>query len=129
MDGTQFFCSDSITCARCLRRKKRVAKKEEDAYLEDEYLDSNPDNPITFSHKVVQLAIMHPNMKQVIPLMPEEVCNEDGYLKQDCEMNVAQRLIPRVRQDHPRLGLIFGGDDLFSKQAVISMEDRERVFQ
>jgi len=114
MDGTQFFCSDSVSCDKCLTAKKGSANKEKEdgAYEED-------DVEINFSHKVLQIAIMHPNMKQVIPLMPEEISNKDGGTKQDCEMNAAKRLIPKVRQDHPQLGIIFGGDDLFSRQPII----------
>ena len=37
------------------------------------------------------MKIMHPDMKQVIPLMPEEIRNTDGATKQDCEMNAGKR--------------------------------------
>ena len=62
---------------------------------------------------------MHPKMKQVIPLMPEEIKNTDGETKQDCEMNAAKRLIPKIRKAHPQLGIIMTGDDLFSRQPMI----------
>ncbi len=62
---------------------------------------------------------MHPDMKQVIPLMPEEIRNTDGATKQDCEMNAGKRLIPKLRKAHPQLGIILGGDDLFSRQPII----------
>ena len=59
---------------------------------------------------------MHPDKRQVIPLMPEEIRNTDGNIKQDCEINAAKRLIPEIKKDHPQLGLIIVGDDLFSRQ-------------
>ena len=62
---------------------------------------------------------MHPDQRQVIPLMPEEIVNSDGNIKQDCEINAAKRLIPKIREDHPQLGIIIVGDDLFSKQPFI----------
>lgn len=62
---------------------------------------------------------MHPDMRQVIPLMPEEIRNTDGASKQDCEMNAGKRLIPKLRKAHPQLGIILGGDDLFSRQPII----------
>ncbi len=71
------------------------------------------------SHKALQVAIMHPSMAQVIPLMPEAIQNSDGENKQDCEMNAAKRLIPKIRREHPKLGFIIGVDALFSKQPII----------
>lgn len=114
MDGTQYFSSDSVSCKGCLRTKKKEPK-------EDGCCGKDEDDPeVNFSHKILQIAIMHPSMKQVIPLMPEEISNEDGTTKQDCEMNAAKRLIPKTRKDHPQLGLIFSGDDLFSRQPIIN---------
>jgi len=63
---------------------------------------------------------MHPDRRQVIPLMPEEIRNTDGNVKQDCEINAAKRLIPEIKKDHPRLGMIIVGDDLFSRQPFIA---------
>jgi hypothetical protein len=51
--------------------------------------------------------------------MPEEIRNTDGQTKQDCEVNAARRLLPKLRQAHPRLGIIVGGDDLYSRQPMI----------
>src|SRR3990167_3069022 len=34
-------------------------------------------------------------------------------------MNAGKRLIPKLRQAHPQLGIILGGDDLFSRQPII----------
>jgi hypothetical protein len=81
----------------------------------------------TYSHKALQAAIVHPNMRQVIPLMPEEVRNTDGTEKQDCETKAAKRLIPKIREDHPQLGLIIGGDDLFSNQPFIETVIKEHM--
>jgi hypothetical protein len=114
MDGTQYFCSDSICCDKCLRAAKRESEKEK-----DDGDESEDGALVNFSHKMVQIAIMHPDMRQVIPLMPEEISNTDGTTKQDCEMNAAKRLIPQTRKDHPQLGLVFGGDDLFSRQPIM----------
>ena len=100
IDGTQYFNSNSIHCSSCLR----TTHKKGD---------------VSYSHKVLQAAIMHPDMRQVIPLMPEEIRNTDGTIKQDCEINAAKRLIPAIKKDHPQLGLIIVGDDLFSRGPFI----------
>lgn len=101
IDGTQYFHSEEINCTHCL---KATAK----------------DGRISYTHKVLQAAIMHPDKKQVIPLMPEEIRNTDGNKKQDCEINAGKRLIKAIKKDHPRLGLIITGDDLYSKQPFIT---------
>lgn len=100
MDATEYFSSKKISCSKCLTCE-------------------HSNGCVTCSHKVLQVAIMHPNIPQVIPLMPEEIHNSDGQLKQDCEMNAAKRLVPKLRKEHPKLGIILGGDALFSKQPVI----------
>lgn len=99
-DGTDYFSSKKINCPKCLTCE-------------------HSNESITCSHKTLQTAIMHPDVRQVIPLMPESICNTDGKLKQDCEMNAAKRLIPKLRKDHPKLGIILGGDALLSKQPII----------
>lgn len=62
---------------------------------------------------------MHPDQKQVVPMMAEPIRNTDGSKKQDCEINAAKRLIPQLRKQFPRMGLIITGDDLFSRQPMI----------
>ena len=62
---------------------------------------------------------MHPDVKQVVPVMAEPIKNTDGAKKQDCEINAAKRLIPLLHEQFPRKGLIITGDDLFSRQPMI----------
>jgi DDE_Tnp_1-associated len=100
IDGSQFFSSEDIHCEQCLV-KEHGGKHKSD------------------SHQVLQGGIMHPDCKEVIPFMPEQICNADGTDKQDCEMNAAKRLLKKVRCDFPQLRLIMGGDGLFSKQPMI----------
>lgn len=62
---------------------------------------------------------MHPDKRQVIPLCPEEVINTDGQDKQDCEINAGERLIGKIRKDHPKLSITIVPDSLYSKQPFI----------
>ena len=101
IDATQYFHSQSIHCESCLTAEHK-------------------NGVVSYSHKVLQAAIMHPDIRQVIPLMPEEIRNTDGNKKQDCEINAAKRIIPKIKKDHPQLELIIVGDGLFSKQPFIS---------
>ncbi len=101
IDGTQFFSSKKVDCPQCLTA-------------------THENGETTCSHKVLQGAIVSPGIKQVIPLMPEQVVNSDGTSKQDCEMNASKRWLLNVKKDHPRLSLIVNADGLFSKQPFIT---------
>jgi hypothetical protein len=116
MDATDYFSSHAISCEKCLRTNPKKKEEEKTQELQEEGEEAKE---VRYSHKVLQVAIMHPDMRQVIPLIPEEIHNTDGTTKQDCEMNAAKRLIPKLRKAHPQLGIILTGDDLFSKQPVI----------
>ncbi len=109
LDGTQYHSSKKVSCSQCLTKKH---KKE---------------GSITYSHSVLQAAVMHPDCRQVLPLMPEEIKNTDGTEKQDCEINAAKRLLPKLRKDHPQLGFIIVGDGLFSKQPFIEKLKEQRM--
>ena len=104
LDATGFFSSENISCPCCLTQTHN--KDEED-------------EKIRFMHQALQIAIMHPDKRQVIPLMPEEIKNTDGQTKQDCEVNAAKRLIGKLKTAHPRLGIILLGDDIYSRQPMI----------
>jgi hypothetical protein len=59
-------------------------------------------------------AIIHPDQRAVIPLMPEPIVNRDGTDKNDCERNAAKRFVAKLRQDHPHLKFIVTEDSLSS---------------
>jgi len=102
MDGSQYFGSENISCPHCLIREHKAGKT-------------------SYSHMILQATLVHPDQKQVIPLMPEEICNEDGTKKQDCEINAAKRCLPKIREAHPLLDIIINGDGLYSKQPMFEL--------
>jgi len=59
-------------------------------------------------------AMIHPDVRAVIPLMPEPIVNHDGTEKNDCERNAAKRFVVKLRQDHPHLKFIITEDSLSS---------------
>ena len=95
LDGTGYFSSKTIHCASCLHKQRR-------------------NGSITYSHQMLGAAIIHPDMREVIPLMPEPIVNQDGTEKNDCERNAAKRFIAKLRQDHPHLKFIVTEDSLSS---------------
>jgi len=102
LDGSQYFGSDKVSCPHCLIREHKGGKT-------------------SYSHLILQATLVHPEQKQVLPLMPEEICNEDGTTKQDCELNAAKRILPKIRTEHPFLDIIINGDGLYSKQPIFEL--------
>ncbi|HEY7491702.1 MAG TPA: hypothetical protein VIH59_11415, partial [Candidatus Tectomicrobia bacterium] len=84
LDGTGYFSSHQMHCASCLETHHR-------------------NGTITYSHQMLGAVLIHPERREVIPLMPEPIITPDGTDKNDCARNAAKRLIVKLRQDHPHL--------------------------
>jgi Transposase DDE domain len=95
LDGTEYFTSKTIHCASCLHKVHR-------------------NGSITYYHQMLGAALVHPEVREVIPLMPEPIVKQDGTDKNDCERNAAKRLIAKLRRDHPHLKFIVTEDSLSS---------------
>jgi hypothetical protein len=95
LDGTGYFSSQTIHCASCLQKVHR-------------------NGAITYFHQMLGAAIIHPDRREVIPLMPEPIVKHDGAAKNDCERNAAKRFMVKLRQDHPHLKFIVTEDSLSS---------------
>jgi len=104
IDGTQFFHTkcEGTGCKHCLTKNHR-------------------NGTVSHSHSVVVPMIVHPDKKQVLPLISEEIRNEDGKKKQDCEINASKRLIPKLKEYYPDYRLIIIGDGLYAKQTLIDL--------
>ena len=99
VDGTQYFSSKDISCRKCL-----VRGSTKNSYN---------------CHQVVQGAIVKSGMRQVIPVMPEEICAQDGDKKGDCETNAFTRFLHKFRKDHDKLKIIINADALYATTPVI----------
>ena len=95
LDGTEYFSSKTIHCASCLHKVHR-------------------NGSVTYHHQLLGAAIIHPDMRTVIPLMPEPIGKHDGTGKNDGERNAAKRFLSTLRQDHPHLKFIVTEDSLSS---------------
>jgi len=95
LDGTGYFSSHKVHCPSCT---EKVSKSGE----------------VTYYHQMLGAAIVHPDLKEVIPLMPEPIIKQDGETKNDCERNAAKRFLHKLRRDHPHLDLIVIEDALSS---------------
>ena len=95
LDGTGYFSSTQIHCASCLEWHPR-------------------NGTVTYRHQMLGAALIHPDKREVIPLMPEPIIQQDGTEKNDCERHAAKRFITQLRQDHPHLQVIVTEDSLSS---------------
>src|SRR5438093_11800302 len=100
LDGTGYFSSQTIHCASCLHKVHR-------------------NGSITYYHQMLGAAIIHPDVRAVIPFMPEPIMKHDGTEKNDCERNAAKRFIAKLRTDHPPLQFIVTEDSLSSNATYI----------
>ena len=94
LDGTGFFSSKKLSAPFCL---EKVNKKT---------------GEITYYLQLLGAAIVHPDLKEVVPLCPEMIIKQDGKTKNDCERNAAKRFFEQLRKDHPHLPLIINEDAL-----------------
>jgi hypothetical protein len=101
-DGTGYFSSNTIHCPNCLEKNSRSGD-------------------ITYHHQLYAVSLIHPDKKEVIPLMPEPIIKQDGISKNDCEMNASKRFWNEFRREHPHLKAIAVEDSLYSKAPHIKM--------
>jgi hypothetical protein len=93
LDGTSYFSSTKIHCSSCLEKQNRSGG-------------------ITYSHQLLGATLVHPDLKEVLPLAPEPIVQQDGQTKNDCERNATRRWLQQFRQEHPRLPVIVVEDGL-----------------
>jgi hypothetical protein len=95
LDGVEYFRSKKIHCTKCLQQHHR-------------------NGTVSYYHQMVGAVIAHPDLSEVIPLMPEPIQCQDGAEKGDCERNAAKRLLDRISREHPHLRFIVTEDALSS---------------
>jgi hypothetical protein len=72
LDGVEYFCSKKVHCENCMTRQHQ-------------------NGTVSYYHQMLGAVIVHPDFHEVIPLMPEMICRQDGQQKNDCERNAARR--------------------------------------
>ena len=94
LDGTGYFRSQTIHCSSCLQKVNKRSGE------------------VTYYHQLMGGVIIHPNRREVIPLMPEPIIKQDGETKNDCERNAAKRFLAQLKQDYPHLSFTITEDAL-----------------
>jgi hypothetical protein len=99
LDGVNFFSSEKISCAKCLKRTDRTGAEH-------------------FYHSAVTPVFVKPGTAQVLPLPPEFMVPQDGHEKQDCERNAAKRWLERYSDRFLPRSITYLGDDLYANQPI-----------
>jgi hypothetical protein len=89
LDGTGYFPSQKIHCPSCQVKEHK-------------------DGTVTYGHQMLAAVIVHPDIKEVIPLVPEPIQKQDGGTKNDCERKAPEALHLDHRPAHhasQRLGV------------------------
>jgi hypothetical protein len=97
LDGTEYFCSQKLSCPNCSSRARANGKTEH-------------------FHQMVSAAMVAPGHDRVLPLEPEFITPQDGAEKQDCESRATARWLAAHGPQYAHLKPIYLGDDLSSRQ-------------
>lgn len=95
-----------------MRRQLKTSHIEAIKKIIDKYHEEHHGSTLTYYHNMMCAAIVHPDLKVVLPFAPEPVLKTDGATKNDCEQNSAKRLLADIRREHPHLKLIAVQDAL-----------------
>lgn len=101
-DGTGHFSSGKVSCPHCCTKE-------------------HSNGTVSYYHQLFGVCIVHPDKKNVIPLCPEPILNQDGSEKNDCERNACKRFLENFRREHPHLKAILVEDGLSSTAPHIRM--------
>lgn len=101
-DGTGHFSSSKVSCPHCCKK-------------------NHSNGTTTYYHQMFAVCVVHPDKRNVIPMCPEPILNQDGSTKNDCEKNACKRFLENFRREHPHLKAILIEDGLSSTAPNICM--------
>ncbi|MBU0945866.1 MAG: transposase [Proteobacteria bacterium] len=101
LDGTGIYSSEKVSSPYCLKKTKRNGREE-------------------YYQQMLGAAIVHPDRREVIPLCPEMIVQQDGTTKQDCERKAAKRFLAEFRREHPHLKCVVIEDGISSNAPHIA---------
>jgi hypothetical protein len=101
LDGTEYFCSQTVHCPCCQKRQRSNGKTEH-------------------YHAMLSATIVAPGHNRVVPLMPEFITPQDGHDKQDSERAAARRWLSAHHARVKALRPLYLGDDLFACHPLAS---------
>lgn len=100
IDGTEYFNSEKVHCENCCKREHSNGTK-------------------CYYHQMMSAVLVHPDIKEVMPLCPEPIIKQDGSKKNDCERNATIRMLDHIHREHPHLKIIITADALAANGPLI----------
>lgn len=91
LDGTGLFSSEKLFSEFCLEKTSSNGKT-------------------LYYQQMLGAAFVHPERREVLPLIPEIISRQDGTAKNDCELNASRRFLPQLRLEHPHLEVVVTQD-------------------
>jgi hypothetical protein len=91
LDGTGQFSSEKLFSDFCMQKISSTGKT-------------------TYYLQMLGAAFVHPERREVLPLIPEIISRQDGTAKNDCELNASRRFLTQFRKDHPHLEVVVTQD-------------------
>jgi hypothetical protein len=107
-DGTTHHSSDKIHCKHCLCKR-------------------SCNGVVSYYHQMLGMALVHPDFREVIPLCPEAIIQQDGTDKGDGERSATSRALEHFRREHPKLPVIIIEDALSAEGPHIQMLKQHRI--
>ncbi|MCP4120611.1 MAG: transposase, partial [Bacteroidetes bacterium] len=95
IDGVHHYSSEEIKCDCCLEYEKKNGRKD-------------------YRHYMLSGSIVHPDKKEVMPVIHEPIIKQDGNKKNDCERNAAKRILPKLGRQFKSEKLIIVEDAISS---------------
>jgi hypothetical protein len=102
IDATGYFGSSKVSCPHCLVKNFK-------------------DGSCQYHHQVLAGVNVHPDQSTVFPVSVEAIMNEDGHKKNDCEINAAKRLLPKIKTALPNDDLLLTMDGLYTTGPMIRL--------
>ena len=110
VDGLYMLLDGKKTCKELSKDLKSGIMSVIECYHHNKFGDEG----VTYYHNMYCAALVHPDIRTVIPFVPEPIMKEDGAAKNDCERNASRRLYRDLKREHPHLKVIVVEDSLAS---------------
>lgn len=102
LDATGEYSSNCIGCPDCCIRTLADGTKE-------------------YYHQMLAAVIANPDKKTVLALAPEPIIKQENASKNDCEINAAKRLLPKILGLFPTQKILIAADGIYSKGPFINL--------
>ena len=110
VDGVRYFESRKVNCQQCQVIQHKNGERE-------------------YHHALLGAVLVHPDRREVFPLMSEAIQRQDGKKKNDSELAASKRLQDKLLVHYPDLPLVIVEDALYANEPHLQqLLDHDRQF-